>query len=213
MRSVKIALVAAMALLGIAIGLTLLRSPANVAGTNKTSFQEPETIASTRHSTSYCQAGETLPRGTLAIRISLAASIGPSVSVSVSSGGHPITGGEQESAWTGWVVTVPVKPLAHAVYGATVCVSFHPHHETVALAGRRSPATVAAREGQRPLPGRMSIEYLRQGKRSWALLAPSIVRHMGYGRALAGTAIVFVALALLVTLAALATRLVVTDLR
>lgn len=213
MRSVKVALVAGLTLLAIAVGLVLRQAPMSVAGTNKIHDREGATIASTRHSASYCQADETLPSGTSATRISLAASIGPRVRVLVSSRGHPITGGEQESGWTGWVVTVPVKSVAHTVSGTTICVSFRPHDETVSLVGRRSPAAIAARDGQQPLAGRMSIEYLRPGTRSWASLASSVVRNMGFGRAWGGTWSVFLALALLAALAVLAMRFVLTDLR
>jgi hypothetical protein len=213
MRSVKVALVAGLTLLAIAIGLTLLRSPMSVAGTNKAHHQEEEPIAITSQGAGYCQAGETLPRGTSTIRISLSASIGPRVRAIVSSGGRTLTSGEAESGWTGYVVAIPVRPLPNAVSGVEICASFRLAHETVVVLGKTTPATAAAREGRRALRGRMSVEYLRPGDRSWASLASSIFRNMGFGRADSGTGIVFIALALLVAVAALATRLVLTDLR
>ena len=213
MRSVKIALAAGVTLLAIAIGLTLASSPMTVAATDKVHGEgrEPTTIAGTRQRVSFCQMGETLPHGTSAVRLSLGASIGPRVRVVVDSRGRPITGGEEESAWTGWVVTVPVKPLPATVSRVAVCVSFQARNETVALLGRTTSSAIAAREGSQPLPGRMWVEFLRPGARSWASLASSIVRNMGFGRAYGGVGIVLLAFALLVALAALTLRAVLMD--
>jgi hypothetical protein len=213
MRSVKIALVAGFTLLATGIGLTLARSPTSVAASNKVHGQEAEVIASASRGATYCQAGETLPQGTSAIRVALAASIGPHVKVIVSAGARPITGGEQESGWTGSVVTVPLEPLPRAASGVTVCVSFRLAHETLGLVGRKTPARIAARQGHQPLAGRTWIEYLRPGTRSWASLASSIVRNMGFGRADGGAGIVLLALALLVSVGVLTARMVLTGLR
>jgi hypothetical protein len=213
MRGVQVALAAGLTLVIVAIGLTLSRSPATVAATNKHHAQQESPISSTRRPTSYCQAGETLPRGTTAIRISLGASIGPRVRLLVSVGGRVVTGGEQDSGWTGWVVAVPVRPLSHTLAGVTICASFAPTHETVILLGKRTQAAIAAREGGRPTQGRMWIEYLRPGTRSWASLASSVVRNMGFGRAWSGRGIVLVALLLLAAVAILATRLVLSEMR
>jgi hypothetical protein len=213
MRGVQLALGAGLTLLALAIGLTLSRSPATVAATNKPHGRQETPISSTRRPTRYCQTGETLPRGTSAIRISLGASIGPRVSVLVSAGGRAIASGEQDSGWTGWVLAVPVSPLSHTVAGVTICASFAPAHETVVLFGERTPAAIAARAGGQPTQGRMWIEYLRPGTRSWASLTSSVVRDMGFGRAWSGRGIAFVVLALLTAVAILASRLVLTEMR
>ncbi len=213
MRSAKVALVAGLTLTALALAVTLAHAPAGVAGTNKPRGQEPEPLASTRRDASVCQPGETLPQGTTAIRLSLGASVGPRVRVRVSAGEHTITSGEAESAWTGWVVTVPVRPLARTVRNAGVCASFPVHNETVTVFGTRAPAVLAAHAGGRALSGRMSIEYLRPGTRSWASLASTVVRNMGFGRAHGGAWIVLLALALLATVTVLAARFVFTDLR
>ena len=127
--------------------------------------------------------------------------------------GRTITGGEAESAWTGWVVAVPVRPLARTVRDAGVCASFAVHDETVEVFGTRAPAALAAHAGRRALPGRLSIEYLRPGARSWATLASTVVRNMGFGRAHGGAWIVLLALALLAAVVALSARLAFTGLR
>lgn len=213
MRGVQVALGAGLTLLAVAIGLTLSGSPQSVAATNKPHGLQEEPISSTRRPTSYCQAGETLPRGTSAIRISLGASIGPHVRLLVSAGGHAIRGGEQDSGWTGRVVAVPVRPLSRTVAGVTICASFVPAHETLVLSGKPTPAAIAARADGQPTRGRMWIEYLRPGTRSWASLTSSVVRDMGFGRAWSGSGIAFVVLALLAAVAVLASRLVLTEMR
>jgi hypothetical protein len=214
MRRISIALVAGLTLLAIGVGLTLLHAPLSVAATNKPAgLLEEEQLASTRSGASYCQRGETLPRGTSAIRIGLAASLGPRVGVVVRAAGHTLTGGEANSGWTGWVVAVPVRPLPHAVSDVTICASFRVANETLVLLGVKTLAAIATRANGRPLAGRMSIEYLRPGGRSWASLAASVLRNMGLGRAWAGEWIVFLAVALLVAVAILASRVLLAEMR
>jgi len=212
MRRVRISLLAALTLLVLAIVLTLAQSPMSVAFSNKVADQEA-TVASTTHDATYCQADELLPVHTSAIRIWLDAAAGPHVDVVVFSGGRAITNGSRGSNWTGGSVTVPVKPLSRAVNGVTVCVSFHLRDETVLTQGSMTPAAFAAREGRRALAGRMWIEYLRPGSRSWASLVPEIVRHMSFGHAVAGTWIVYAILVLLIATTAVAANVILTELR
>jgi hypothetical protein len=209
MRGVRIALAAGLALMAIAIVVTLLGSPISVAASNTVPSRPEEPLASTTHGSSYCQEHETLPRGTSAIRVWLAAAYGPRVHVTVRSGGHLISGGYGGSGWSGGSVTVPVKPLAHAVSGATVCVSFALRDETVLVIGNRASP---AHAGSPAISSRMWIEYMHPGTVSWASLVPSVIRHMGFGRAAPGTWVVYLALALVVAVAALASNAVLRDL-
>jgi hypothetical protein len=214
MRGVRIALGAGLTLLAVAIALTLAHSPLSVAASSRPAGAEEEQLSSTRHATGYCQAHETLPHGTSAIRVSLGASIGPRVRVAVlDAHGHALTGGAQEAGWTGSVVTVPVGPLRESAAGVTVCVSFQLAHETVSLLGARTAAASAARQDGRPLKGRMWIEYLRPGPRTWASLAPRILRDMGFARPLGGEGVAVLALTLLAAVAALACGAVLVELR
>jgi hypothetical protein len=199
MRSVKVALTAGLTLLALAIGVTLLGSPMVLARTNRPPGKPEEPIATTDHSASYCQSEETLPHGTSAIRVWLDAVAGPRVTVAVLSGGRPLTSGERGSGWVGGSVTVPVRPLARTVPNATVCVSFALKDETLTVQGTSATQ-------------RMWIEYLRPGKASWASLAGALARHMGLGRALPGTWVVFLALALLATAVTIASRVLVREL-
>jgi len=211
MREVRIALVVGLTLLAIAIGVTLARSPMSVARTNGTPSQE-ERIAYTNTSASYCQADELLPSATTAIRLSMFAFSGPRMRVVVYSRGRAITSGERESGWTTRVVTVPVRPLARDTANATVCASFRMSHEALTVFGKATPRAIAASDGRKALPGRMWIEYLRPGTRTWASLVPTILSHMGLGRASSGIGIVVLALALLAALVVLASRLVLREL-
>lgn len=215
MREVRIALIAGLTLLVVAIAVALTRSPMSVAHTNGTHSLD-ESIAQATQATqgaSYCQAGELLPRGTSAIRLSLFAFTGPRVRVVVYSGARAITSGERGSGWTSREVTVPVKPLPHTVSDASVCASFRLHDESLTVYGKATSPAIAAhdRTGQ-ALPGRMWIEYLRPGTRSWASLVPTILSNMGLGRAYSGIGIVLLAFALLAAVAVLASRLVLREL-
>lgn len=208
MRSVKVTLAAGLALVAIAIGLTLLQSPLSVAASNKV----PGTaIWTTTRGATYCQAHESLPPEVSAIRIWLDAAAGPRVSVVVSSRGHVLTGGSRPSIWVGGSVTVPVRPLPRASSDVTVCVSFPLGEETIFVDGGTTPAGVAAYEGTVPLYGRMGIEFLRPDTRTWASQALEVARRMGLGRAAAGTWIALVALALLASIVVLCSRLILRE--
>jgi hypothetical protein len=211
MAKTATALVLGLTLLGVAIGLTLSRSPMTVAASNKTPGSAEE-LASTDESSTFCQARETLPRGTSAIRIWLSADAGPAMTVVVYSHRRAITRGKRGSDWIG-TPTIPVKPLPRTVSGVTVCTSFALRDERVIVEGNPTSLAVAAQDGQQALQGRIWIEYLRPGTRSWASLASEVVRHMSLGRAVAGTWIVYLALLLLLLVAALASHLVVRELR
>jgi hypothetical protein len=84
-RSVTVALTAGLALLAIAIGLVLTRSPASVALSNGVSSKQ-QLVSLENGSADYCQAGESLPAGVSAVRLSLEAFTGPAVKVNVLAG-------------------------------------------------------------------------------------------------------------------------------
>jgi hypothetical protein len=212
MRSVTLALVLGLALLGAALGLTLARSPMVVAASDGVPATAQTLIAATSEGARYCQSHELLPQGTAAVRVSLVAPLGPRVDVVVSSRGHAVTSGETGPGWTGETVTVPLRPLPRAVAPTTVCVSFRLPDERLYLLGQTTSAVLAARGGLGALPGRMRLEYMRPGPRSWASLIPSVIRRMSFGRATSGTWIVFLALALAAAVAILTVRLVRTEL-
>lgn len=212
MRRVTIALIVGLALLMLAIGLVLLSSPMVVARKNGTPVSE-DRIATASRAVTYCQPDELLPAGTTAIRLALAANTGPRVSVAVRAGGRVLTGGMRGPGWTGRVVTVALSPLPSAVPNTTICASLRPRYESVTVFGESTSRTIAAREGQHALPGRMWIEYLRPGTRSWASLIPSTARRLGLGRALAGTWNALLVLELVAAMAVATSVLILKELR
>jgi hypothetical protein len=206
---VKLALAAGIALLVVAIVAVMSHSPPSLAGTNSVPAREP--VASTNGRTSSCQRAS-LPRETTGIRISLASVAGPRLSVGVYSQSRSVTHGERSAGWGVWAnVVVPVKPLAHTLPHALICV---------AVAQAPAPVKVLG-EVIRPAPHgklglqdvRLRFEYLRAGPKSWWSLAYSVARRMGFGRAPSGLWAAFLALVSIVAVIVLAARLVAEELR
>ncbi len=188
-------------LLGL-IALTLTRSPPRVLGANAPPDQPY--IASSSGAVGVCQSNEALPAGVSAIRITLSAFLGPSVRVVVSSGSARLSEGARGANWTGNAVTVPVRPLAHAVSDATVCVDVGPGRESVRFAGPETPrAQAAVSSAGVPLKGRVGLEYLGDGQGSWWSRIGSVATHMGIGHALQGAWVAPLVAALIAVLAAL----------
>ena len=208
MRRAHAALVAGLALMALAIAFVLTRSPPEVAATNSIAFAR--ILATTSGSAGVCQSGERLPAETTAIRLSLAADLGPKVNVEVLSGGQVLTSGDRGPGWGAGVVTVHVRALPRALSGATVCVSFTGANERVDFWGARTPASVSATSPAGRLGGRLRIEYLRSGRSTWWSLATAVARRMGLGRTWPGTWVALLVLALMAVLATLTVRATLT---
>jgi hypothetical protein len=209
---VRLALAAGLALTAIAIGATLTRSPTTVAWTDSTPLVGP--LAKTKHSARACQADETLPQGTSAVRISLFAIFGPRLTVKALSGKRVLTSGVRGSGWTGEVVTVPVRPVRHGASHVKLCFALGRTDEVVELTGSpTSPAEATTTGDGRRLPGRMRIEYVKPDRRSWWSLTSSVARRMGLGRAAAGTWVVLLVMAVMAVVVAGASWLTVRELR
>jgi hypothetical protein len=191
---IKIVIATGLALIAIAVFVTLLHSPATVAATN--GVQPSALLAAATEATGACQGGETLPARTSAIRLQLEATTGPRVSVEVLQGRRVLTRGTEGTAWYGSVVTIPVKPLAHALTDATVCFQLSALSGEVALYGTQTRPAIAATGGGKSLSGRLRIVYLTPGSQSWWSLAGAVIRHMALGRAASGTWIVLAIMAL-----------------
>lgn len=212
MRSVQIALVAGLAITGVAIGAVLSESPPTVLARSSISKQEELGRTST-DSVAACQANERLPRGTTAIRLTLAAFTGPRVTVKVLSGAHVVTAGERGSAWSGQDVTVPVRAVSHTVSPVKVCFAAVPFHNELAVYGRRTGSATAARtSGGDTLAGRVTIEYLGEGHSAWLTHVSTVARHMGLGRAWSGTWVALLVAMLMLGAAGMTARLIVREL-
>jgi hypothetical protein len=211
MRSVKLTLGIGLILGAAAIGITLFEAPLTVARVNTA---KRSLLGATEEKIDACQSHEVLPRGTSAIRLHVYASLGPRVTVAVLEQGRVIAHGEQRSGWTGYVVTVPVKPLSSARRGVTLCfVLFLNGNETAAPMGETTTLARAANGYQTTLTGRVAVEYLRPARSSWWSLALPVARRMGLDRAWNGAWGALVVIVLMGGLVLLCSRLVLRELR
>lgn len=221
MRNVTITLVVGLALIALVGAVTLTRSPPRVVHVNGPGSAGPLTASA--GDLSICQTGEALPAHVSAIRLSMWAFLGWKIDVKVYGPRQLLTEGSRGPDWTGTSVTVPVKPLAHAAPHTALCFSTGPNSEPELILGYPTaparaavalkpglPATQAPVEGR--LPGRVSAEYLTSGTGSWWSRILAVARHMGLGRAFAGTWIALLAAALMAAVAVLVTRLTLREL-
>jgi hypothetical protein len=205
-----VALIVGLALVAIAIGVVLSRSPLEVAGTN--SIHASSAIGYVGGGSSSCQPSGTIPQGTTAIRISASSNIGPNVTLEARSESSIVARGKRPAGWgIDETVTVPVARVAHAIPNAQICVVFGPVTEDVQINGVQLPATSVS--GAPETNARFAVEYLRPGSSSWWSLASTVARRMGFGHAPSGTWIVFLLLALTIAIVALASRLLLRELR
>ncbi len=209
---IKAALAGGLALIAVALVATLAHAPATV--TETTVLPATQFTATTSNGSGGCQRGELLPPDTTAIRLGLFAVTTPAVAVKVFAGPRLLTEGTLAPGWSGEGATVPVdRVLARAVSPVTVCFTVTSVTGAVQMVGKTTPPAEATVAEAKPLPGRISIEYLRPGRRSWWSLAVSVARRLGLGRAYSGTGNALLVLALAITVLTLSSWLVVRDLR
>lgn len=198
-------------LVAIALGVTLSRSP---MVTIRRSTSEIEQLTETQNAAGACQAGETLPAGTSAIRLALMSDAGPYVSVRALSAGRVLIAGVAHSGWTGGSVTMPVRPLNHTISHIRICFRLGPTKERVAIVGEpTSPVRAARSDGGGVLPGRLRVEYLQVAPSSWWSTAVPVARRIGLGRAPSGTWIALLVLSLMIAVVCGASWLSLRDLR
>jgi hypothetical protein len=208
-RGVKVTLGVSVALIAIVGAYTLTRSPPRVV---RTSSLGHAPVATAISDISFCQAGETLPAGVSGIRLSIWAFFGANIRVTVSSGARTLTAGRRGPDWTGSTVTIPVTPLRRAVSPVKVCVDVGPNNEALYFMGSKAPSSaVAVTSTGEPLAGRLGIEYLAAGNRSWWSRILEVARHMGLGHALTGTWVVLLIAALMAAVGGLAIRVALRE--
>jgi hypothetical protein len=205
-RRVRVALAVGLVLLLVAVAVVLSQSPLTVAGTNSV-VANPRTLVAPGRSTVCAPAG-TIPAGTSAIRLSIVGNAGPHVKLTARSGIQPVASGERAAGWgIAESLTVPVNRASETAPNTEICLDFGPAVEPVAINGSLS-RTVAG--GQVPT---FRVEYLQPGSNSWWSLASGVAQRMGWGHAPSGTWIVFLLIALMIAVAALAAQLVIRELR
>ena len=163
----------------------LLQSPRRAIATNRISVTGE--LTGFRRHTTVCQGAERIPAGTEALRISAAAYIGPGVSLVVSRGPLAVSRGHQGAGWVSSYLTLPLQPTISTDTAATICVT-RDNGKLAAglLGGETSGALPVATANGVPLGGRMRVEYLARGNRSWLSLARHVARRMGLGHAPSG---------------------------
>jgi hypothetical protein len=203
-------LLAGLGLTALALSIVLSGSPDNLARSNAVPVESR--FAYTEGPATVCQGHESPPQDTSAVRISLEATVGPQLTVKVLAGTHLLTSGARGSGWTGSSVTVPVKPLAHAASNTTICFDADRSRLRVYILGQLTDQALAASTvGGRPLPGRINVEYLQDGRASWWSMVLSVARRMGLGRAIAGTWISLLALLIMLALTLIVCWRIVRD--
>jgi hypothetical protein len=213
---IRAALAGGLALIALALVVALSRAPATVVQAR--SVPPEKQLVTTTEDAGGCQRDEVLPRDTSAIRLGLFAVTTPAVAVKVfagsrAAGSRVIAQGTLAPGWSGEGATVAVNELPRTVSPVTVCFALESLNGEVTMVGRLTPAADATVGGGKPLPGRISIEYLRPGHRSWWSLAVSVARRLGLGRAASGTWNALLVVALAATVLSLSSWLVVRDLR
>jgi hypothetical protein len=207
---IRVTIAICLALMLIAVGVSLARSPLVRAGTDGTPL--PTEIGATSVPTTICQGEETVPDGTTAIRVSLLSLLGPRIKLIASSGGQVLTTGQIGYGWTGAVVTIPVRRVAGTHPHTKICVSLAKRQQLVNLRGVNTKFSPAVTEGKQVLPGRMRFDYLRPDSKSWLSLILPTARRIGLNIG-GGGGIVLVPLILLLSAATLTSWLLVRDLR
>jgi hypothetical protein len=207
---IKVALAVGLALIAVAFVAVLVHAPLTVA---RKGVAAEHTLVSTAKPAAACQGGETLPRDTTALRVSLTSALGPRVAVKVLSGSRVIARGATQPGWSDASVTVPVQPLSRTVAPIKVCFALAFMNGGVAMRGSPTSPALAARSTEGPLPGRMSIEYLRPGSGSWWSHATVVAQRLGLGHAASGTWNALLVIALAASFVTLSSWLVVKELR
>jgi hypothetical protein len=185
---VAITIAVGFALITAALVGILVQAPKKIISTNSITVA-PE-LGLFRPNTTVCQANERLPASTAALRMSLIAYLGPAVFVTVSHGDQIVASGHHDAGWVSGSLTLPLQPAVATPIDAKICLTRDTGALVVGLFGNIVPRARAATVNGKSLPGRMRIEYLRQGHRSWLSLARHVARRLGLGHTPSGTWIV-----------------------
>jgi hypothetical protein len=206
MLAVRLGLVLGLAALVAALAFVLTSSPLVVAGTND--VPNGGAITFIRKSETQCQTRGTLPQGTEAARVSLSANTGPKVVLQVFSGSTLVTEGTRAAGWgVDETVTVPVRRVTRTIVDPRVCVNVGPMVEPIQVNGAR------VRTSTGHTAALLRIEYLRPGPRSWLSLVSATAGRMGLDRAPSGAWVAYLAIAVMLALAFLASRLLLQEVR
>jgi hypothetical protein len=211
-RSVVVALAAGLAVIGLVTAAVLAHSPLTIAATNSVSRQNYIELEE-KGKLSTCQPAGTIPRGTSAIQIGIEGlHFSPGVTVKILTGSRVLAEGQRIAGGPSIpTVTVPVKPLARAISQARICTTVGPAVEPIRFYG--APKHSSAAQANPLQEAELHMAYLRPGSKSWWSFAPSVVKHLGLGHAPSGKWVAFLVLILMLTAIAIASRLILEELR
>jgi hypothetical protein len=160
-----------------------------------------------------CQASERIPASTAALRISIVGHVGPAVAVTVSHAGHIVAKGQLAAGWESNSPTLSIHPPVAKPLQATICLTRAAVALPVELAGSEAPKALLATSNGKALRGRMRVEYLGTGDRSWLSLAKHVARRLGLGHATSGAWIALPLIALMTMAVALGAWLLMRETR
>ncbi len=210
MRLTKITLAVGLALIFAGVGWVLAHAPITVARANNSAESD---LGAITERTKLCQADETLPAGTTAVRLRAFSYTGPRVTAEASAGGRVVTRGVREAGWVGGVVTVPLTPLATAQKVKLCFTVFDNDGEEIHVVGEKTERLQTTAAAGTSLSGRVGIEYLKSGRSSWWSLIPDVAKRMGFGNAGSGLWNAVLALLLMALVGFLSSRLILKELR
>jgi hypothetical protein len=201
---VRVALIAGLTALAVALVVVLSGRPLTLAGSNGVPARLD--VSSITHAESSCEDGGTVPQGTQAIRVSLSANTGPQVTLKVFSGPTLVTEGEHDAGWgIDETVTVPVKRVARTIHEAHICTSVTNVVEPLQVNGYRVPSSGGA------IAVLLRMEYLRPGRHSWLSLVPSAARAMGLDHTPSGAWGAYLVIAVMLAVSFLSARLMLAE--
>ncbi|HXE46515.1 MAG TPA: hypothetical protein VN635_15135 [Conexibacter sp.] len=203
----RLTLTLALALIGAGVVATLSHAQVRRTGTNGVPLNGFVGTIAGAHT--ICQDRERIPAGTSAIRIGLTAfsqsAPPPPVHVVVASGGVTRASGSTGARWAGpFQLAVPLRPRPLRELEGSVCMRTPAGRQQYALVGVGAvPGFSATADGQ-SLPGRVHVEYLAPGTRTWWSYLPTLGARIGHGHAWSGPSVALLLALLMLTPIALA---------
>jgi hypothetical protein len=199
-RSLTLALGVAL----LAVGLLLAMSQAAKQRTATNNVPALLGIGSAGGAETICQRPESIPSGTGGLRVALHGSSAPRLAMTISDGEGVRASGGAGARWDGAsAVIVPLTTTLREDVTGSVCIRLLADESArYRLRGvLTSPSVSATRDG-RHLRGRLHLEFLAGGERSWWSFAPTVVHRMSLGHAWSDWPVMLVAS--LLTLASIA---------
>ncbi len=199
----------------LATGIAAALSHASVRRTGTNDVVVAGVVDTLRGAHRLCQDDELLPAGTGALELTVTGRGHPAMAVELldTATGAPVAAGTTD-AWGVASATVPLHPRIARDRDVHVCVGLHAPGAGAAAMLYGAPAAgaqSATDDGQR-LGGRLRIDYVSSGARSWASFAPTVVARIGRTHAWSGTPVaLFAALLTLLSISLAAWLLVRTS--